>query len=109
MPMVTRSMAHAAAQYNAGYAMFQGYDDYDYEKADDLNFDKCLCEYCYQCSVNVDNALSDYLKANKKNQDMEKSINFPRYLRSNEQKFITYLKYLTRSVEVTLVSNKIFI
>ena len=109
MPVITRSMARAAAQYNAGYALFQGYDEHNYEKEDDLNFDKCLCEYCYQCSVNVNNALSDSLKGNKKYQDMEKSINFPRYLRSNQQKFISYLKYLTRSVDVTLVSNKIFI
>ena len=40
---------------------------------------------------------------------MEKLINFPKYLRSNENKFISYLKYLTRSCEVTLVRDKIFI
>ena len=40
MPVVTRSMAQAAAQYNAGYAVFQGYDEHNYKKDDDLNFRK---------------------------------------------------------------------
>lgn len=113
MPVVTRSMARAAAQYNAGYAMFQGYDDHNYENEndneDELNYTKCLYKYCYQCSLNVDKALCDYLKGNKKYQDIEKSINFPRYLRSNRKKFVTYLKYLTRIVNVNLVADKIFI
>ena len=89
--------------------MFLGYDEHNYKKDDDLNFEKCLCEYCYECSVNVENALSAYSKGSKRCQDMEKWINFPKYLRSNENKFISYLKYLTRSCEVTLVRDKIFV
>lgn len=106
MPVVTRSMARASSQYNAGYPIFQGYEDHNYDKDDDLDFNKCLYEYCYQCSVNANNSYYTFLKGNKKYQDMEKSINFPRYLRSNETKFITYLKYLTLSSEVTIASNK---
>lgn len=110
MPVQTRSMTHAAAQYNAGYPIFHGYDEDDYnEDEDELNFNKCLYQYCHQCSLNAEKALCEYIKDNKKYQDMEKSLNFTRYLRSNQKTFVTYLKYLTRLIDIDIVSDKIFI
>ena len=111
MPVVTRSMSRAAARYDAGYAIFQGYENYEdiqyrCHKNEILNFNNCLYEYCHQCSLNVNNIFSKRLKDNKQYQDIEKSVDFKRDLRSNEKKFIKMFKYLIYSLDTHIVTDR---